>query len=374
MNYKISFLNRANVAYEFEICGDDDVVIHPSNLVFVSEFIAHAMQRIAGHLSSIMAPVNFQIAAKWVYKYFAPELGVIQKQQALENGTAEPPKRRNSTPVDVNTFADEIAAIKLVRAFEYSGVEQNLDMLAEWLNLNSTEHNFLRLAYCVARDNGRGACGKSHEENGIGCLSMVLCHLSFEDDLQKYHLLATVLDEPLEAVQALFTPPCRLLSLRFMRADYWHIADCISLTIGVTDEFIALLEAPHRSIDAMRECWLQPEFDAKLYYDKEAAFKALKSDLNKQAIWSCYAQSILDLALTSAHIKMVVQWYTGYKLNIATLAPLANQLKFEVVREAIKSAALECGEVVQPVTEIALLRALYVATMFPESKVESSVI
>jgi hypothetical protein len=370
VRYKISFQNCANVAHEFEIFDNADVALNPSNLMFASEFTARAIHRIAGHLSSITSPINFQIAAKSIYKYFAPELGVIQKQHALDNGTDEPPKRRNSTPVDVSAFADDIAAITLYRVFEYSAVEQNLDMLVEWLTLNNTEKNFLRLAYCVARDIGRGAPGKSHEENGVGCLFNVLSNITFEDNAQKYRAIAAILDEPVEAVELLFTPPCRLLALRFMSADYWHIADSVFLSIGVTDEFIELLETPHRSIEAMRECWLQPEFDAKLYYDKEAAFEALKQDLEKQAIWSCYAQSILDVALTTKQINLVVQWFTGSELKAASLAPLANLLKFEAIREAIKRAALECCEAVQPVTEIALLRALYAATALPQSPVE----
>jgi hypothetical protein len=293
VRYTISFSNTANVVHEFEIFDNDDVALNPSNLTFISEYIAHTIQRIAGHLSSITKPINFQIAVKSIYKYFAPELAVIQRQHALDNGTDESPKRRNGTPVDATAFADEIAAIKLTRAFEYSGVEHNLDLLVEWLHLNSTEHNFLRLAYCAARDIGRGAPGKSHEQNGVGCLSNVLSNITFENDAQKYRVLAAVLNEPIDTVEAMFMPPYRLLALRFMSADYWHIADSVFLTIGVTNEFVALLESPPRSIDAMRDSWLQPELDIKLYYDQDASFKALKQDLEKQLIWSCYAPFLM---------------------------------------------------------------------------------
>jgi hypothetical protein len=80
--------------------------------------------------------------------------------------------------------------------------------------------------------------------------------------------------------------------------------------------------------------------------------------------------TILDVALTSKQVNMVVQWYTGTKLKITSIAPLAKQLKFEAIREAIKRAALECCEAVQPITEIVLLRGLYAATTLPESAVE----
>ena len=370
MHYKISFLNSAKSVRSFDIVDNGELVLSPSNINFIGEFTAQALHRIAKNLSSITEPASFQTVARAIQHYFAPELRAVQQKLEAENGFSDHQEISINEPLDVTAFSKEIEAIKFNNTLDYSGVERNFDMLTEWLNLTTTEQKFLRLAYCVSRDIGRGLISSDEEDYSVGTLLGTLSQINFENQAEKHRVIAVILEEPIDAVQALFTPPCRLISLRFMSADYWHIATNVFLTLGVTEEFVALLETPYRSTAAMRESWLQQEFDWKLQVEKKSAMQTLKRELNKQPIWFCYSQKILGLSYTAANIKTIIHWFTGHEINTAVLEPLSYQLGFEAIREAIKRAAIECGEAAQPLTEIAILRALYAATAIPKTSVE----
>ena len=370
MHYRINCLNSVKVVQTFDIVDTGEIALSPTNIDFIVHFTAETLRRIAGNLSTLTTPTNFQNAAQSIRNYFAPELRLAHNQRAAESGLAAPQETPNNEPVDAATFTKEIEYIKFYPALGYSGVERNLDMLAEWLHLTSTERKFLQLAYCLSRDIGRGMNGVDDEDYSVGALMTTLCLIKCETNVQKHRVIAAILDEPIESVQALFTPPCRLIGLRFMSANYWHVATNVFLTLGVTEEFVALLETPYRSTAAMRESWLQLEFDWKLQIEKKSAMQMLKRELNKQPIWFCYSQKILGLSHTAANIKTIIHWFSGHKINTAVLEPLAYQLGFEAIREAIKRAAIECGEATQPLNEIAILRALYAATALPKTRVE----
>lgn len=365
-------MNDSNIMQSFDIVGDGELVLNLSNINYVCACTAHTARRIAGKLSSITTPSGFQYAAHAIRDYFAPELRAMHKKYAARNGTdglAAYAKTADRAPIDAIKFAKEIATIKVPTTRGYSLVERNLDTLTQCLNLTSTEQKFLQLAYCVSRDIGRGVRG-TDDGSGDRVLAETLGQIRFDTDAEKYRVIAEVLGEPEDAVQALFTPPCRLLSSRCVSADYFHIARDLYLTFVVTEELLTLLDTPHRCVSVMRESWLQSEHDWKLDCDRDIAPTVLKRELSDQAIWVCYWQSIRGLPLTAGNIKTIIHWFTDLQIHRAALLPLSHQLSFIEIRDAIKSAALECGEAAQPFTEIAILRALYAATVLPKTSVE----
>jgi hypothetical protein len=75
---------------------------------------------------------------------------------------------------------------------------------------------------------------------------------------------------------------------------------------------------------------------------------------------ACIA-TINDQPLTAAHIAELVWWLIGYRLPAEQFEPLAGSIDFETIQRAIQRCCMERSQIDKPVTQLAVMQALYVA-------------
>ena len=335
--------------------GAFDAMPHPDNLKFRKEEEVKTMRRIGLQLADLAEGQDQQWSARIVQRYFWRELGHTNPVDLPPDvpDFLLPPDHAKAPYINTATLAQQMASVDDAQPATLCIVASKLSLLQQLLHLNDAETRYLKLAY-VSYLHGKALGDNSHG------LFMVMQNMGMRDAQQRDHVFATLLDEPIEAVHALFQPPSKLVALGFIDPACWHDPKNLRDKVIATDAFIALLEDKFRSHQALLAAILEPEYDVNLFDDGSpitVLYEWFPAD-----IAACYECAVLERPMEAAHIKTIVKWFSSLDLEVALFAPLAGHLCFESIREGIKRATLECCTADKPVTALAILQALYANT------------
>jgi hypothetical protein len=171
-----------------------------------------------------------------------------------------------------------------------------------------------------------------------------------------------MLNAPLADVQALFSAPCTLVALRLVDASAFNQRRTLRDVFVLTDEFVTLLETPHRSHEALLASILEPEQDFDLLDDGTVPTSYLYEIMPSQ-IAKCYERTALNQPLLSQHVHNLIEWFSGgMSFPPEALQALDSRITFVAIRDAIKRAALACCQANKPLDAHALLKAIYAAS------------
>jgi hypothetical protein len=346
----------------------------PHSLAFLDYQCKFWMRRIGLHTQQLTTEANTPWLARVVQRSFWQELGLDDPNQAPEKNThkqaADEHESYWHTPIFLwpkdKPFVLKISIEAMRRGLEkndctrpsyLSVVEANLSKLRVLLNLNDTEIKLLTMAWCAGKDQER-----DDKSDLLSALS--LCPMTIFDDAstaERNTKLATLLGEPVDAVAALFNPCFKLVALRFLDAKPWHEQKTLLDFVQATDEFVDLLETPHRSDAALLAYILEQEHDWLLGPESDNATELITGEYNGHAVEEAYLYSRFDKPLPPRAVCAVAEWFSGMEFDTTLFEPTAERIDFEGIREAVKKAVLECCTADKFVTEFAILRAIYTA-------------
>jgi hypothetical protein len=360
MSLNKSLISAYETIREYASFDSHSLVPHPENLKFQAKEERHAMHRLGIHLKEIVGNPDgedLQYAAHTVKRHFWKELGL---QQPPELATAVPrfllnPDHKMAPRTDPQDLASQLAALAMPETPVLCIVSSKLSLLQKLLNLSDVAIRFLVVAYT-------NSCRYSLSKDESSGLTLALSHISVADNLHRNRAVATLLDAPLSDVEAMFAPPSALVALRFVDAAVFNQMRSLRDVFALTDEFVSLLETPHRSHAAVLAGILESEQDFDLLDDGSTPLGYLYEILPKD-IAEAYECAVLDRPLNSFLIHALVSWYTaGYRKLPSFYSPLAGRITFEAIRDAIKCAALACCQANKPLDAHAIMKAVYAAS------------
>jgi hypothetical protein len=345
---------------EFACFDSHSLVPHPENLKFQATEERRSMLRLGTKLAEIVGnpdSEDLQYAAHVVKRHFWKELGLSQPP---ELATEVPrfllkPDHKMEPRTDAQELVSQLATVPMPEAPVLCIVSSKLALLQKLLNLPNVAVKFLRLAYA---NSSRHSLTKD-ESNG---LPLALSYIGVEGNLNRNRAVAAVLDAPLAEVEALFTPPIALVSLRFVDVHVFNQARCLRSVFTLSDDFVKLLETPHLSHAAVLARILEPEHDLDSVDDGTTPIGYLY-EIMPSTIAECYERTVLNHPLLHQHIHHLVEWFTdGFSLPAEACCALDSRLTFESIRDAIKRAALDCCTANRPLDAHAILKALFAAS------------
>jgi hypothetical protein len=365
---------RLSVPVATEFAASFRPATHPHSLAFLDYQCKFWMRRIGLHIQQLTTEANTHWLARVVQRSFWQELDLDDPNQAPEKiadkQAAEEHESYWQTPIflwpkdksfilkiSIEVMRRSLEKIDCIRPSYLSIVEANLSKLRELLNLNDAEIKLLTLAWCAGKDQER-----DDKSDLLSALS--LCPMTIFDDAstaERNTKLATLLDEPVDAVATLFDPCFKLMALRFLDAKPWHEQKTLLDFVQATDEFVDLLETPHRSDAALLAYILEQERDWLLGSESDNPTELITSEYNGHTVEEAYLHSRFDKPLTARAICAVAEWFSGIEFDTTLFKPTAERIDFEGIREAVKNAVLECCTADKPVTEFAILKAIYAA-------------
>jgi hypothetical protein len=366
---------RLSVPVATELAASFRPATHPHSLAFLDYQCKFWMKRIGLHVQQLTTEANTPWLARVVQRSFWQELGLDDPNQAPEkiadNQAAEEHESYWHTPIflwpkdkpfvlkiSIEAMRRILEKIDCTRPSYLSIVEANLRKLKELLNLSEAESKLLTLAWCVGKEQER-----DDKSDLLSALS--LCPMTIFDDestTERNTRLATLLDEPVDAVALLFNPCFKLVALRFLDAKPWHEQKTLLDFVQATDEFVDLLETPHRSDDALLAYILEQEHDWLLGSESVNPTELITSEYNGHNVEEAYLHSRFNKLLPARAVCSVAEWFSGMEYDTTLFEPTAERIDFEGIREAVKSAVLDCCTVDEPVTELAVLKAIYAAS------------
>ena len=345
---------------EFASFDSHSPLPHPENLRFQVGNKRRAMHRLGTKLAEIVGNPDgedLQYVAHTIRRYFWQELGLSQ-----------PPDFPTDVPrfllqpdhvlehrIDAQELADQLAQVAMPESSVLCIAASQLALIQKLLNLTDTAIHYLALAYAHC---------SIHRltKDESSSLNVALSHIGLVDDAHHNRAVALLLNAPLADVQALFEAPSALVALRFVDAAAFNQRRTLRDVFVLTDEFVTLLETPHRSHQALLAGILEPEQDLDLVDDGNTPIGYLYESLPKD-IAEAYECAVLDRPLNCIHIQALVSWYTaGCRMLPSLYSPLAGHITVEAIRDSIKRVALECAQANKPLTAHALVKALYAAS------------
>ena len=327
-----------------------DPVPDEANTQFATALVQRLTQTIGIKLRELGHDAStLQSVAKRVVDLF-PELGIAPKRQLEGDPVALDDKNgaSASAKVDLIALTDALESVAIAQPTELCNASANLGALATILNLQPVEKKLLALCFAASY------CTQAER------FDRVAYALRFNDTAHKHHLLSVLLGEPLDDVRNVFSPPCRLLGLRFVAPKAWHRAAHLSDILAPTIEMLELLQTRHRSWRAVLAYALESEFDCSTVVAVETPLSVYQ-ECYPDDVAQVYQRTVQRLALRGADIRAAIQWFTASEIAIERLEPLAGRLDFETVRETIKQCIVDCSQRDVPTTEFKLLQALYAA-------------
>jgi hypothetical protein len=333
-------------------------VPHPDNLSFIVAEERRAMHRLGMKLVEIDGSHDsggMQYAAHTVQHHFWRELELVEEPKRIIMLPSFLQAGHELPHIELAEFAKQLATVAIDASPMYCIITANLNQLQRLLNLSATEIQFLKLAYLSSHYH--------HSIHNDACnLKTTLSFISLAGTAHRNHAIAVLLDEPLAAVDALFSLPSKLVALGFMDAQSSYEQRSLQELCALNENFIYLLESPHRSEQAIVTAILEHEEELDPLLDGTVPVGYLIETM-PQNIAECYERAVLNEPLLPQHIQQLVAWFTGgYVLPLEAAQPLAARITFESMREAIKRSALSCCQANQPYGAYALLKGLYAAS------------
>lgn len=360
MNLNESLTQAFDTICEVACFDSHSLVPHPENLKFQASVERSVMHRLGMTLTEVVSDVDGEDAqnvARTLHRYFWQELNLPFPPDL----TAELPRCLQKSDhkiepiIELHKLAIQLSAIKPSEAHETCIVASNLTMLQKLLNLSDTAIKFLKLAYVNSSTNFL-------TKDLTSGLRLALKYINISNDNHRNCAVAKLLDEPLVAVENLFSVPLSLVGLRFVDAAAYNNKRHLHDVFLLADDFVEVLETPYRSQQALIAAILEPENDHNLTVDDTTPIGYLY-DIMPKAIAECYERCVLNRPMLSQHVHDVVAWFTGgLTLPYETVHPLESHITFEAIREAIKHAALNCCQTKETLNAHALLKAIYNAS------------
>lgn len=234
-------------------------------------------------------------------------------------------------------------------------VNVNLHMLGRLLNLTEVERMWLQMAYRWTRF-------PDHQPDPVAA-----------DRDAVLALLSQWWSVPLELVVAA-TRPNRLRALRMLEPVDSFVDGCAGAGehrlgdwLRCTEHLIRLVEVPHRSHASLLNGLLNPEPDwllnRRVEYPQVGPVAVPTVDLNllPPLVADAYQREHNGLTLTADHIAALVQWFGDWSVPAARFNLLAGHVTVTTVRHALQMAVFRCCQLQTPLSEFALLKALFAA-------------
>jgi hypothetical protein len=323
---------------------------HPCTVVFREAMTSQMLKTAGANLHLLAEGDKFQLAARRVRNFFAPELGIASSRIFPSNiphfllaadSSAEP-------AIDPTLFAAEITALSMAKPDGACAVARNLGWLQELLHLTSFERKLLLWTYCGGREPSATATLLG------GVLGCVQC----QNWIDVIEALAILLDEPVMAVAECLVLPCRLRAMRLILMDTRKAPANVAECLDASDTLIEVLETLHRSKEALLFDLLQPR---PLWWLQP------ESDIPDVLITEWFDEPVADMLiaaansrpLTAPQIATAITWLTGWPLSVEQCETLAGHLTFDVIERTIQRCFVEYSQRDEPVTRLALMQALY---------------
>lgn len=178
---------------------------------------------------------------------------------------------------------------------------------------------------------------------------------------------------PLESVVAA-TCPNRLRALRMLEPVDSFVDGCAGAGehrlrdwLRCTEHLIRLVEVPHRSHASLLNGLLNPAPDWLLNQrvehpcDGPDAVSTVVLNRLPPLVADAYQRDRSSLPLSAAHIAALVLWFGDWPVPATRFDVLAGHVTVTTVRDALQLAVFRCCQLQTPLTEFALLRALFAA-------------
>lgn len=230
-------------------------------------------------------------------------------------------------------------------------VTVNLHMLGRLLNLTEVERMWLQTAYLWTQFPDQQPDPVAAERDAV------LALLS-----ERWSL-------PLESVVAA-TRPNRLRALRMLEPFDSYGDGCAGDGehrfrdwLRCTEHLIRLVEVPHRSHASLLNGLLNPQPDWLLNQLACSPDADTAVELNRlpPLVADAYQRDRDGLPLSVVDIAAVVQWFGDWSAPAARFDVLAGHVTVTTVRDALQMAVFQCCQLQTPLTEFALLKALFSA-------------
>ena len=318
--------------------------IHDANNAYVEAMSDLMLKYVGICLNHISQPSDFQFVADFIQRHFAIH---FEASSILSN--SDLPRFLDpdlTVKIEPEAFTQKLTDLELPKPHDDCSIIRNLDWLTDLFNLTFTERKVLLWSYCTWNTYGRS-------------LECALVHIEV-DKKYAYESLAVLLNEPESEIEACFKTPNKLTSLLLLSCNVWH---CDLQMLGhylSGSEFLAdLLEQPHQSKDDLLSCFNK----SPLHWHPPP----LPEDVVELGAWyeppiaSAMRATALNQSLNARHIASFIASFTGYSFSQKLLSPLAGHIDYLTILTAVKQAAIHCCRARQPLTEFAVLKALYSA-------------
>ena len=315
-----------------------------ANKAYVEAMSALMLKHVGICLNHISKPSDFQFVADLIQQHFA-----IHFEASLILGNSDLPRFLDpdlTVKIEPEAFTQKLTDLELPKPHDDCSIIRNLDWLTDLFNLTFTERKVLLWSYCTWNTYGRS-------------LDCALVHIEVDKNYA-YESLAVLLDESFAEIEKCYVTPNKLASLMLSGCNVWQ---CDLLMLGhylSGSEFLAdLLEQPHKSKDDLLNCFNKSPL---LWHPP-----ALPEDVMKLSAWyeppmaSAMRATALSQPLNARHIATFIASFTGHSFSQKLLSPLAGHIDYLTILTAVKQAAIHCCRARQPLTEFAVLKALYSA-------------
>jgi hypothetical protein len=322
---------------------------HPANEAFVKGMEAVLMKTLGMNLSSITTSENFPWAAVQIRDYFADHFGDRIEVPAKPNVPKFllPPEQRVSPEILPAAFRYRLGSLELVSPDQACAVVRNLGWLAAAIHLSSAERKILLWTHVV-------------NSQMPPVIEGAMSELQFSNERQAHAALSLLLDEPESEIAKCFSAPCRLRGMRLIDSHPWRYPLALDSFFQGTENLTDALEVVHYSRAGMLQRLSELSLFWSMLPDPGVPSERLYRWYLPAMAEACIA-TINDQPLTAAHIAELVWWLIGYRLPAEQFEPLAGSIDFETIQRAIQRCCMERSQIDKPVTQLAVMQALYVA-------------
>lgn len=234
-------------------------------------------------------------------------------------------------------------------------VTANLRMLGRLLNLTEVERMWLDSAYRWTRFPDQQPIPVAADRDAV------------------LALLSQWWSVPLDAVDAA-TRPNRLRALRMLEPVDSSVGGCAGTGeqrlrdwLRCTEHLIRLVEVSHRSHASLLNGLLNPEPDwllkQRVEHPWDGPIAVPTVDLNRlpPSVADAYQRDRSGLPLTADHIAALALWFGEWSVPATRFDVLAGHVTLTTVHDALQLAVFRCCQLQQPLSEFALLKALFTA-------------
>lgn len=341
-------------APESDACGADAKCVssfemqpHPSNASFCEAMTATMVKSFGLNLHRFSSGQDFQGAAFDIQRFFAIHFGafeLLSSQPDLPR-FLQPENRQPDAPIEPEQFTAQLAELELPEPNQPCPVLRNLEWLCDLLHLTSVERKVLLWSYMLN-------CITPTE------LPRMLGTVSCADEAHAKQCLATLLDEPVEAVNAIYAEPCRLHAMGLIEVELWHEASILNVYLMPTPTLAVVLETLQQSQEAMLLRLLEPETNWIL--DNKNFPVGLFDMWYPPSVARACKATVHARPLSADDIAALIRFFTKYQVPTEHCGPLAGRLDFGTIHQAVKRCFIESSRrQLESVTQLDVLQALH---------------